>query len=199
METEAMSECLLRSTAKEFFRGLLRQACDDQKVLPSETAEFYLVQLLERFVRPEEGIFDRPLALDFLESLDENPPQRYQRLKHVGDTALFVSGVFTESLESTAVGPEYYTALGGLAYRRLASLPGTQVGRGVADLFGEMSTRFLDFVRVLSQMSLDELFASDRDTLRIYRRWFVTRGARDASVLLRRGIIPFAPKKTLVQ
>ena len=48
-------------------------------------------------------------------------------------------------------------------------------------------------------MSLDELYASDRDTLRIYRRWFVTRSARDASVLLRRGIIPFAPKKTFVQ
>jgi hypothetical protein len=196
---EAMSERLLQSTAKDFFRELLRQACDQQKVLPSETAEFYLVQLLERFVRCEEGFLDRPLALDFLESLDGAPGERYQRLKYVGDTALFVTGVFTESLESTAVGPEYYTSLGGLAYRRLASLPGTQLGRGVTDLFTEMSTRFLDFVRVLSQMSLDELFASDRDTLRIYRRWLVTRGARDASVLLRRGIIPFAPKKTFVQ
>ena len=102
-----MTERLLQSTAKEFFRALLRQACDEQKVLPSETAEFYLVQLLERFVRPEEGLLDRPLALDFLESLEVDPPERYQRLKHVGDTALFVSGVFTESLESTAVGPEY--------------------------------------------------------------------------------------------
>ncbi len=194
-----MSERLLRSTAKEFFRGLLRQACDEQRVLPSETAEFYLVQLLERFVRCEEGLLDRPLALDFLESLERDPPERYQRLKYVGDTALFVSGVFTESLESTAVGPEYYTSLGGLAYGRLASLPGAQLGRGVTDLFSEMSARFLDYVRVLSQMSLDELFASDRDTLRVYRRWFVTRGARDASVLIRRGIIPFAPKKTFTQ
>lgn len=194
-----MTERLLRSTAKEFFRGLLRQACDEQHVLPSETAEFYLVQLLERFVRPDEGLLDRPLALEFLESLDVDSSERYQRLKHVGDTALFVSGIFTESLESTAVGPEYYTSLGGLAYRRLANLTGTQVGRGVADLFTEMSARFLDFVRVFSQMSLDELFASDRDTLRIYRRWLVTRGARDASVLMRRGIIPFAPKKTLLQ
>ena len=199
MDAEKMSERLLQSTAKDFFRELLRQACDEQKVLPSETAEFYLVQLLERFVRHEQGLLDRPLALDFLESLDGDPPERYQRLKHVGDTALFVSGVFTESLESTAVGPAYYTSLGGLAYHQLASLPGTKLGKGVVALFSEMSTRFLDFVRVLSQMSLDELFASDRDTLRIYRRWLVTRSARDASVLLRRGIIPFAPKKTFVQ
>ena len=194
-----MSERLLRTTPKDFFRGLLRQACDEQKVLPSESAEFYLVQLLERFIRHEQGLLDRPLALDYLESLEGDPPERYQRLKHVGDTALFVSGVFTESLEGKAVGADYYTSIGGLAYGHLASLHGTALGRGVIALFTEMSTRFLDFVRVLSQMSLDELYASDRDTLRIYRRWLLTRGARDADALVRRGIIPFAPKKPLVQ
>jgi hypothetical protein len=194
-----MSDRLLRSTPTDFFRELLRQACDEQRVLPSESAEFYLVRLLESFVRHDQGLLDRPLALDYLQSLEGDPPERYQRLKHVGDTALFVSGVFTESLESTAVGPDYYASLGGLAYRDLANLPGTQLGKGVIELFTELSARFLDFVRVLSQMSLDELFASDRDTLRIYRRWLITRGARDADVLMRRGIIPFAPKRPLVQ
>ena len=193
-----MSDRLLQSAPKEFFRELLRQACDEQKVLPSENAEFYLVQLLEAFMRPEHRFLDRPLALDYLESLEGDPPERYRRLKHVGDTALFVSGIFTESLESKTVGPEYYTALGGMAYHGLASLPGTRHGAGVVALFTEMSARFLDFVRVLSQMSLDDLFASDRDTLRIYRRWLVTRGARDAALLVRRGIIPFAPKKSSV-
>ena len=48
-------------------------------------------------------------------------------------------------------------------------------------------------------LSLDDLFATDRDTLRVYRRWLVSRGARDAELLIRRGIIPFAPKKTSVQ
>jgi hypothetical protein len=193
-----MSGRLLRSTPTDFFRGLLREACREQKVLPSETAEFYLVQLLERFIRPEQGLLDRPLALDYLESFETDPPERYQRLKNVGDTALFVSGVFTESLEGKAVGAEYYASLGGLAYRRLASFHGSTLGRGAIALFAEMSARFLDFVRVLSQMSLDELYARDRDTLRIYRRWLLTRGARDAEALLRRGIIPFAPKERLV-
>lgn len=194
-----MSGPLYRSTPTDFFRGLLRQACDEQKVSPSESAEFYLVQLLERFVRPEPGLLERPLALDYLKSLEEHPPVRYQKLKNVGDTALFLTGVFTESLEGKAVGAEYYTSLGGLAYAHLASLPGTALGRSVIALFSEMSVRFVDFVRVLSQMSLDELFASDRDTLRIYRRWLTTRSARDANLLIRRGVIPFAPKKPLLQ
>lgn len=194
-----MSEHLLRSTARDFFRDLVRQSCDEQRVTPSEDAEFYLVQLLERFVHHERGLLDRPLALDYLAALDDDPHARYQRLRHVGDTALFVSGVFTESLEGKAVGCEYYTSLGGLAYQQLATLPGTPRGRSVIELFTELSARFLDFVRVLSHMSLDELFASDRDTLRIYRRWLLTRGARDADVLLRRGVVPFAPKKPCLQ
>jgi len=193
------SERLLQSSPREFFRTLIRQACDEQRVEPSETAEFYLVQLLERFMHHERGLLDRPLALDYLASFDEHPTARYGRLRQVGDTALFVSGVFTESLDRSTVGTEYYAALGGLAYGRLASMPGTPHGRSVVELFTELSMRFLDFVRVLSQMSLDELFASDRDTLRVYRRWLVSRGARDAELLVRRGIIPFAPKKTTIQ
>ncbi|MGH7820065.1 MAG: hypothetical protein ACREQ9_09845 [Candidatus Binatia bacterium] len=194
-----MSGPLLRSSPADFFRDLLRQACDEQKVSPSESAEFYLVQLLTGFVRPERRLLDRPLALEYLESFDDQTPVRYQKLKQVGDTALFLTGVFTESLEGKAVGPDYYKQLGGLAYRHVASLPGTALGKGVIDLFTEMSVRFVDFVRVLSHMSLDELFASDRDTLRIYRRWLLTRGARDADLLVRRGIVPFAPKKQLLQ
>ena len=193
------SDRLLTSTAREFFRERIRQACDEQRVEPSETAEFYLVQLLERFIHHERGLLDRPLALDYLASFDEQPTVRYGKLRHVGDTALFVAGVFTESLDRSAVGSDYYTALGGLAYAHLASMPGTPHGRSVIELFTELSMRFLDFVRVLSQMSLDELFASDRDTLRVYRRWLASRGARDAALLVRRGIIPFAPKKPLLQ
>lgn len=192
-----MSQRLLRSTPTEFFRNLLQQAFAEQRVEPSESAEHYLVTLLERFVRPDSSVFSRPLALEYLESFREDPPDRYRKLKHVGDTALFVSGVFTDSLEGRAVGAEYYTSLGGLAYGQLACFSGT--GRGMIALFTEMSARFLDFVRVLSQMSLQEIFSSDQDVLRIYRRWLLTRGARDADLLTRRGIIPFAPKKNLLQ
>lgn len=185
---------LLRSTPRDFFRELLLQSCESQKVSPSADAEFYLVQLLEGFVRFEHGLFDRPLALEYLASFEDSPYLRHRRLRQVGDTALFVSGVFTESLESRSVGAEYYAALGGLAYGQLARGALPVGGEALAPVFTELSLRFLDFVRVLAHMSLDDLFGSDRDTLRIYRRWLATRGARDAGELARRGVIPFAPK-----
>jgi hypothetical protein len=188
-----MTQALVQAHPTEFFRNLLRQALAEQRVEPSPEAEFYLVALLERFMRIDKNVFSRPLALDYLEAFGDSPGIRYRKLRNVGDTALFLSGVFTDSLEGKVVGPDYYAELGGLAYRHLATLPATPLGSGVVALFTEMSVRFRDFARVLSQMSLQELFSSDRDLLRVYRRWLFTRGARDAEFLARRGIIPFAP------
>jgi hypothetical protein len=194
-----MTRELVRKNATDFFRGLLRDALSEQRVEASEDAEFYLVKLLEGFIRADQSAFNRPLALDYLEALEGGPPVRYRKLKHVGDTALFVAGIFLESLERKLVGADYYTSLGGLAYHHLATTSGTPLGTAVTGLFTEMSVRFPDFVRVLSQMSLQELFRSDQDTLRIYRRWLATRGARDAQVLVRRGLIPVAPRRTTLQ
>lgn len=197
--TARKTERLVHSSPAQLFRQLVREALDEQRVEPSEDAEFYLVSLLERFMRFERELLSKPLALEYLESFEEAPPVRYRKLKNVGDTALFVSGVFLDSLERTTVGAEYYASLGGLAYGQLASSPGAAAGKGAVDLFSEMSARFSDFVRVLAQMSVQELFPSDRDLLRIYRRWLATRGGRDADLLVRRGLIPYAPHKPLTQ
>ena len=192
-----MKERLLQASPTQFFRNLLREALEEQRVEPSEHAEFYLVSLLERFMRFDGKLLARPLAIDYLSSFDQEPSLRYRKLKDVGDTALFMTGVFMDSLERKTVGVDYYAALGKLAYRQVASLPGTPLGKGVVPLFTEMSTRFRDFVRVLAQMSIQEIFSSDQDLLRIYRRWVATRGARDAELLIRRGVIPFAPRRPL--
>ena len=199
MTDQLLPKKLLRENPTDFFHGLLREALAEQRVSASTDAEFYLVALLERFMRVEQGFFSRPLALDYLESFEGDPPVRYRKLKNVGDTALFVCGVFLESLDDKLVGPAYYSALGELAYGHLARLSGTSVAKAAVPLFTEMSVRFVDFVRVLAEMSDTGIFTSDQDVLRIYRRWFATRGARDAERLARRGIIPFAPRKTPIQ
>src|SRR5206468_8556738 len=104
------------------FHDMVRAAMAAQQVASSETTEFYLVQLLEAFARPACGnLLDPPLALDYLEALHLPAPKRYAKLKRVADTALFVTGVFVDSLERSLVGPEYYAALGRNAYARLAA------------------------------------------------------------------------------
>ena len=152
------------------FRQLVRTAMAAQQVESSETTEFYLVQLLEGFARPGRGgLLDRPLALDYLEAFHLPASQRYEKLKRVADTALFVTGIFVDSLERSLVGPDYYTSLGRNAYARLSAQPPRA---SLAELFGELAGRFPEFVRVLTEISAE------------------------ADLLVRRGIIPFAPPST---
>jgi hypothetical protein len=173
------------------FRELVRAAMASQQVESSEVTEWYLVRLLETFARPPRGdLLDPPLALDYLEALHLSAAQRYEKLKRVADTALFVTGVFVDSLERSLVGPDYYAALGRNAYARLSAQPARN---GLAALFAELAGRFPEFVRVLTEISAQELFRGDQDTLRLYKRWLHTRGQREADLLVRRGIIPFAP------
>src|SRR5438094_354351 len=104
------------------FHEMVRTAMAAQQVASSETTEFYLVQLLEGFARPARGnLLDPPLALHYLEAFHLPAAKSYEKLKRVADTALFITGVFVDSLERSLVGPEYYTALGRNAYARLSA------------------------------------------------------------------------------
>lgn len=183
---------LLQENLTAFFRDLLQTAMRTQEVRSSEDTEFYLVKLLEGFAHAERDWFDRPLALEYLESLHSPPAHRYGKLKRVGDTSLFVSGMFIESLHRKLVSSDYYVQLGRTAYGHLSSLS-SGMAPVPADLFSELAERFSDFVRVFAEISFERLFQGDVHTLRVYTRWMYTRGERDARWLLRHGIIPYAP------
>lgn len=183
---------LIRRSLADFFRDLVRGAMRTHEVESSEPAEHYLVTLLERFAKPAPGWDSRPLALEYLESLHTPRAHRCAKLKHVGDTALFLSGVFMEHLERRVVSTEYYMSLGRIAYHQLAALAPTDTAMR-ADVFAEIALRFPDFVRVLSEISFAELFPGDAQTVRVYTRWLRTRGLQDAQWLLRQGIVPFEP------
>lgn len=175
----------------EFFRELVQSAMRAQAVSASVDTEFYLVRLLEAFAHPEHGVWDKPLALEYLESFHAPQALRFGKLKRVGDVSLFVSGVFMEGLHAKMVSSDYYQQLGQSAYSALANTGGPVP----KDLFSELSGRFTDFVRVLAQLSLDDLFPGDTTTLRVYTRWLYTRGAVDAAWLMRKGLIPAAGKR----
>lgn len=178
-------------TLTAFFRSLVRGALDSQQVAAEEDTERYLVGLLERFARPDNpDLLDPPLALDYLEAAHLPTAQRFEKLRRVADTALFITGVFVDSLDRSSVGADYYTALGRNAYGRLSSEPSV---RGLAGLFSDLSTRFPRFVGVLMEVSESEIFHREQDTVRLYKRWLATGGQREADLLLRRGLVPVNP------
>ena len=183
---------LIRRSLGEFFRDLVRGAMRTHEVESSEPVEHYLVALLERFAKPVPDWNSRPLALEYLESFQSPRPHRCAKLKHVGDTALFLSGVFMEHLERQIVSTDYYMALGRVAYHQLAGLALSDAATR-AEVFAEIALRFPDFVRVLSEINFVQSMAGDERTVQVYTRWLRTRGRQDAQWLLRQGIVPFDP------
>jgi hypothetical protein len=162
-----------------------------EHVPSSETTEFYLVQLLLDFVRPgHPDLLDPPLGPSLVAALRLPRAQRADPLRRVGDTTLFLTGLFVERLERTLVGPRYYVALGRTAYAHLSrDCADSALGPSYADL----AARYLDFVRVLAVIAERHLFDREEDLLRLYKRWLTTRGATDAAALVRRGVIPWSP------
>lgn len=179
-------ETLLNRSLTEFFRELVQTAMSAQEVRSSEETEFYLVALLEKFASPRGDWFTRPLALDYLESFRSSAADRRDKLRRVADTSLFVSGVFMETLEQTLVGPRYYVDLGRLAYGHLAN----HLGPAAVSPFAELSHRFEQYVQVLSEISFNELFPSDRRLVRAYSRWLLTGSERDRAWLAQQGLVP---------
>jgi hypothetical protein len=181
-------------TLTALFHDLVRQAMASQQIASSESTECYLVYLLERFVSPgRPDLLDPPLGIDYLRAFDLPPARRFDTLRRVADTALFITGMFVDSLERSLVGERYYTALGRNAYAHLS----TEMRRGgIGDSFEELADRFPEFVRVLGAISALELFRSERDTLRLYKRWLQTGSQRESDLLIRRGLIPMpAPSR----
>ncbi len=181
----------------EFFKEQLERAMENQKVCTSAFTEHYLVSLLAGCIRgdglpaPDPGYDETPLAVMYVQALQASRHERVRLLRAMGDTALFVSGFFADSLSRTLVDLGYYRAMGGQAYARLS-----REERGLVyepGVFEELSGRFTEFADVLSEVSEASRLFSDRSVLQLYERWVQTGSRRAAVLLAERGIAPVVP------
>jgi len=111
-------------TPAEYFKGLVESALARQHLRATELTSYYLVDLLCRFVRPDSRIpfyddIDRPLALRLARALESGGMEQRARLRNLGDSSLFVSGYFSDSLRRRVVDMDYYVSMGEYAYASL--------------------------------------------------------------------------------
>jgi hypothetical protein len=183
-------------TPIEFFREQLEQAMEHQNVSTSQFTEYYLVNLLASCINgelpPSEPGFDEtPLAVLYVRAVQASRVERARLLRTMGDTALFMSGFFSDSLNRKIVDLDYYRTMGGHAYARLSRLD-DPVGLG-SEVFVELSCRFSEFADVLSEVSEKSRLTSDKSVLQLYERWVQTGSRRAAALLADRGITPVIP------
>ena len=191
-----------KSTPRVVFAQLVASAIGDTREQPSAMAIAYLVELLSSRVRtstptPEtEGRAD-PEDTSLTEALfaarNADGSVRIERLRDLGDRALFVSGFFGDSLNRKVVDLDFYRDVGCVAYTDLATHldrcgTGNRLGeRSWTYLYQELADRFREFVDVLAEVSDRTLGSRSDNLLRLYERFILTRSDRDRDRLLRLG------------
>ena len=195
------SRLIASADLREYFHHSIGNALDKQGIAAAVETVSYLVNLLTAFQRADRlyeydngrlGL--RPLATLYTDALsDRSAGQRYRMLQRLGDVALFIAGLFSESLNRRLVDVDYYIAMGSSAYGYLSeSIRGTRHGESFCDIFEELSSKFPEFVDVLSGINEPSVRECRADVLRLYELWLRTGSHRARDKLRAAGIEPSA-------
>jgi len=182
---------------QDYFRELVTDAMGRQKVSAQPETEFYLVNLLNQFIKTDRlymrdadgSAREEPLALMVKGALEEPAPSvQSARFRHIGDVSLYVSGYFQDSLNRKLVDVDYYIEMGGAAYHRVAArCSEEEILRAV---YEELAAKFAAFVEVFAEVSEKTTPRTEKDLLRLYELWVRTRSERAAKALQEAGILP---------
>lgn len=204
---DATTELDTSGAVEDVFSDLVRAAMEGSAMDASSWTERYLTCLLLDFLRCQPQRLDQTFAYAWLEASTLGPVERYRRLKEIGDTTLFLAGVFADWVDSTATGCGYYVELGRSAYLGLGARrpAGERQESGLAaelDVFArtyrELGERFEDYAAVLGVVADRHLFASETRVVELYRRWLESGSPRIARRLQRIGVAAAAtgPSRT---
>ena len=177
----------------EYFKELVESAVSRQQLRANELTTYYLVDLLCRFMRPDQRLpfnddAGEPLAIRLGRALDSGGLEQRARLRNLGDFSLFMSGFFPDSFRRRVVDVDYYVSMGEYAYGSLSRREADAFG----EVFSELARRFVPYMDVLSDVSEQSGIRSSTDVLRLYEKWLRTGSPRDGQRLVDRGILPNA-------
>jgi len=192
------------SSVVAFFESKVKDAARARGEDPEAPRALYVAGLLAGYARPEalsREALDRPLSLLLREALVTAGPQRFERLRGLGDHALYVSGFFAESLERRGVPKRFVCELGATAYDAASAMLRRAAGetRG-PDVFDDLAHHFEDVVILLEDVA-DALYAagaqSPKSVLDVYERWNRRGTPALAEALAAWGIVPTRGNGTL--
>lgn len=196
------SKTLSLESIESFFAQILHEALHDRPVPITDEARYYVVRVLCEYALTDRlyqrdrdsGLLEREALATLLARAGQaGDEDRVVLLRRLGDSSLFISGFFAESLARSPVDVDYYIAMGGTAYGHLADhlrlrrRPGT-----FAELYQELSHQFRPLVELLALVSerASAFGASNETILRLYDLWQRTGSRRVADKLRACGLDP---------
>lgn len=180
-----------------FFRDKIKKILSGKKLSIQESTEFYVVNLLSSLSKPidsqSQSDHEQALALLLARACDApSAHQRFVSFKTLGDQALFVSGMFSDSLKEKIVDIDYYVNMGSHAYQVLSNLSSHSE---FSSVFTEMAMKFNFLVDMLAELSEEFQTTSNEDLLRMYERWVCTKSDRLLKKLREEGLDPYHVQK----
>lgn len=180
-----------------FFQELVQKGLTQRKIRTVPLVENYLVKLLQHYLDArnlfesetvnESGLkTPQTLAEAYLTAQNSDIPTRAEMLRKLGDRTLYISGFFGDSLSRKIVDIDYYAEIGGAAYASLAHCTREDT---MAKVYTTFSSRFLEFVDVLTYISHHSFVKSDESILRLYDRYMRTGSELAREKLVEMGVL----------
>lgn len=177
--------CVLESS-RNYFSEAVSRAAERRKTGLSPEVSQYLVHLLESHLVAANLSLNTMLSEALLKAHLAEKSIRIEMLKKLGDTSLYISGFFGDSLRRKIIDIDYYADIGGAAYGNLAH---EVQDENQAQVYDEFSRRFLDYVDLLTYISQDALVQSNQDLLRLYERYVLTGSELAKDQLIEKGLL----------
>lgn len=182
----------------DFFQEVLTDAIRVQQVEATEEAASYLVSLLCDYAHPDEtagSTFKTPLTFQLRDAMEASGPERFKRLRTLGDHVLYALGFFGDHLECKGIDRGYVVTVGQSAYQHAAAMlrMKAKLNEKGPNVMSELAIKFDRFALVLRDVAEGTLASGARDqrsVIKLYERWLKTGSARLAEELGARGIIP---------
>jgi hypothetical protein len=195
-------------SVSEFFLEVVGDAIKARRVEATDGAASYLVSLLSDYAKPDvraEEPLGRPLAFLLDEALHTvEAGSRFDRLRALGDGVLYACGFFGEHFEARGVATDYVMGIGTTAYGAASSMlriPESSPAPAL-DIYGELSSKFADFVDVISEVAdvtIAHSAGTSKQVLKLYERWLKTGSDTLAHALGAHGLVPGRGGKGVLQ
>jgi len=183
-------------TCQKYFSTEIKKTLKKRNLKISPFSQQYLGTLLNKFLFADNyfqsNTNEFPRLFSLLNELQESTSdlERFNKLQHLGDIALFTSGFFEDKIKKNLVDRDYYSAMGSSAYEQAGKVQ-EKVLKSDRNLnvFFELAASFKSIVDVFEEISLKSKLTNSNDLLKLYQKWQKSPSDSLAQILTEAGLI----------
>ena len=191
--------------SNQFFKDVVEEAFTRCQLKAGLYVRIYLVDILKHYLfvgnlynkKDSSGRKTRETLAETLLTVNKmKPKERFEKLKSLADSSLYISGFFSDSFQRKIIDIDYYIDIGRLAYQTLAQDVEEDT---FSKLYNEISNQFIDLVDVLSFISQKAEMTDRENLLRIMDVYTKTHSSLREEILVEKGVFNRPKKNHLEQ